>query len=347
MPNIPDSRHAKLLSVIITGIALCKIICPPIQAAVLYPDANSLVVTIPAGTNNGTRDGKSAANAFVDDAYLNTIKFTGTTGPTNTYSAGTSASFTNNAFRPVTVARVTANNANVNAEFGDLDNGSDGNPNPFVSAKLVAEGFNLTSDPNPTRESVDPAIQNPAIAASLNSLSLVQGVDGESDYTMNLFFGSGVNDSNPAVDSAPELLVFERGVNSDFTVRAIIGGTIAVPLFAPNTVTFTRNAAANTGFYIDTIEITGGQQLGAYGVDLNDFFTGAPSTVYGVQIASITGSGSDLYGTFLSAINPNQFVAPLSGAEPVPEGSALPAALGVAGLAMMDALRRFRGAKKQ
>ncbi|MBC8134946.1 MAG: hypothetical protein H8F28_03555 [Fibrella sp.] len=193
---------------------------------------------------------------------------------------------------------------NVNAEYGDSDTNSDSNPNPFVIAGVSAA----------SAESTNPAIQRPSIRAAFNSLSLVQGIDGEgAPYVLDLIFQRGINDNNAALDAAPELVFFERGINSTYSVQVITGGTFAAPTFAPNTITINSGATTGvaaqsraTGYFIDTVEIAGGQQLGATGIDLNSFFNGSVSTIFGVRITDT--NGADLYGNFLSAVSTNQFV---------------------------------------
>jgi hypothetical protein len=259
-----------------------------------------MTITIPAGGNNGTRNGLSAPNAFVDDALLNTITFSG-----YTYSlAGGS-------FRYVTRARVTsADRTVVNAEFGDLDNGADGNPNPFVSAGLVPEGQPI---PLATQESTNPAIQDPAIRASFNSLSLVQGIDGENaNYSIDFIFQNGIVDNNNAVDNFPEMIFFERGKNSSFSVQAITGGTFLSPTFASTTANVSAAQQWQTPYYIDTVEIGGGQVLGCAGLDLNEFGLSSGETVYGFRLNSTGGTGADMYGLFFSAVDPGTQIKPLA-----------------------------------
>jgi hypothetical protein len=301
-------------------IALLAVVA---AAAPILP--TSIVVTSLSGGNNGSRNGSSAANAFVDDAVLVTLVF-----PGGTYNAGQGK------FRAVRSARVVSNAASVNAEYGDLDNGADGNPNPFVTAGIVAEGAPV---PLATQESTDPAIQNPAIAAAFGGLSLVQGVDGEGpDYVLDLIFQNGILDNNSAADTAPELAFFERGVNSSFRVTLILGGTLQNPVLHPVSVDVLASQLWPSGVWIDTVEIGGGQQLGVAGLDLNDFSLPANTPVYGVRITSLSGTGADLYGNFLSALNTNQFV-PLPDELNVPEPGTSPLFAGALGLMV---LRRRR-----
>lgn len=276
----------------------------PASAAGIKPTSISALSL--AGGNNGSRTGKTAAQAYVDDILLNQIVFAGG----RTYTGSSS-------FRAIQRATVLSNRAAVNAEFGDLDDGKDGNANPFVTAGLIPEGAPLDAA---TRESTDPAIQDAAITAAFNSLSLNQGIDGEgADYSLDLIFQQGIIDNNNGSDAAPELVFFERGVNSDFQVQ-VITGTLANPILS-SAVTINRSDLAATGVFINTTEIGSGQQLGAVGIDLNDFGILAGEIVFGVRITSINGSGADLYGNFLSG-DPSQFRDIPTGVK-VPEPSSL------------------------
>jgi len=257
----------------------------PGWAAVLKP--TNMTVTVPSGTRN-TGTG-SSTSPYNDDILLNSLTFGGTTFQRN-----------DGQFRAVLRADVISGPANVNAEFGDRDNGTDGNPNPFVSGGIIAEGANL---PATTRESTKPSIQEASIKAAFSSLIVSQGVDGEGPpYNLQLIYQNGVVDNDSATaDQVPELVFFERGASSPFTVRAITGGTNANPVYSPNTVTVGSNNYYKSGIYIDTTEITGGQELGVVGIDLNDFGLSASDVVYGVSLTSINNTGADIYGQFLSS----------------------------------------------
>lgn len=249
-------------------------------------------------TNNGTQNGTSASTAYIDDILLNSITF----GSSTTFQRTTNQ--TTNQIRTIQDARVFTGRGNINAEYGDQDDSRDGNPNPFVSAGIVSSG-------NPSdaqRESTNPtATQDNAIRASFSTLSLSQGIDGEElPFSYDLVFQNGILDDNSAVDQVPELIFFERGVNSDFSVQAITGGTVSNPTFSPNTVEVLRGNLWPTGVYIDTVEIGDGQQLGAVGLDLNDFGVGA-NPVYGIRVTALNDSGPDMYGQFITAREARQF----------------------------------------
>ncbi len=292
-----------------------------------------VTVSVPAGSNNGSRNGLSAVNAFIDDVFLSTLSLPN----------GVVISATNSSFRAVGHATVLSGRSAVNAEFGDADTGSDGSANPFVTAGLLAEGASL---PDAQRESIDPSNQDPSILASFGSLSLVQGIDGEgSAYTLQLIFTEGIVDNDAAVDQVPELMFFERGANSDFDVQLILGGTLSAPVLHSTVVSILRGQMFRTGIFIDTIEIGSGQELGAVGLDLNDFGLAADTAVYGIRITSTNNSGADLYGNFLSAAGPDQFRPVPDGLNPVPEPGTIVLFGGAA--VVLAALRRKRGMGSQ
>lgn len=290
---------------------------PALDAALIQP--TSLTVTPLVG-------GASPSEPWTDDVVMTEIVFPGAT-----YTAGLGA------FRVVDWARVNSFRNSVNAEFGDDDDGADGNPNPFVTAGVINEGDPL---PDATRETTDPTIQDAAIRAAFNSLSLTQGIDGEnSDYVLDLVFQNGILDNSFGMDQAPELVFFERGVNSDFSVQLILGGTLANPILSAP-VTILRSDLWDSDVTINTIEIGGGQDLGVVGVDLDEFGVANGAVAYGVRIQSLNNSGADLYGNFLAAQNQTQFVPLPPGLEPdaVPEPSTV--LLFGAGLLGLVGLRR-------
>lgn len=329
LPNFIRASVRQLSKVLLLTSVGTVLTASPGWAVGIKPTAVNVTLP-PTGTSNnpGTVNGNApgtAANPYTDDILLSSITF-GTGKSAVTFQSS------NNSFFPVLQTWVISQPETINAEFGDNDNGSDNNHNPFVTAGVVPAGTDLTTDPNPTRESTDPKIQLPAIKAAFNSLSLSQGIDGENpatsgvaSYTVQLVFQSGIKDNNSAnsptsntPDITPELLFFERGVNSDFSVQAITGGTFNNPTLS-NAVTVSRTDMFNSGKYINTIEIGESQELGVIGIDMNEFgITSTSAAIYGVRITS-TSDGADLYGNFVSAATPGtQFVPVPSALVPEP-----------------------------
>ncbi len=268
------------------------------------PVGTGITIVVPAGTNNAPGAGFSQGNPFKDDVYLSTITFAG--GTLKAFSSG-------NVF--IQEALVTAARHTLNAEFGDNDNGADGDPNPFVQAGATAEGINIWgTNHDVIRESTVPAIQDAAIAAALrtpNLLGLVDGEDGKinnvtENYTFRVMFERSISDNNWSVqDYLPEIVFWERGVNSDFSVRAILDGSkIDNPVYAPNTVTVFRTDLLASGIWIDTVEINRSdepanppQQLGFVGIDLTSFGAHAEigwMPIIGLEISALNLSGPDL-----------------------------------------------------
>jgi len=244
------------------------------QGQLLLP--TNVTWSTPSGSNN------PASGAKVDDVLLASMTFDGTT-----FTAGSGQ------FVAGVSVYVNSGRSDVNAEWGDNDTDSDGNPNPFVRVGL-----------NPAdQESTDPAIQDKGLASAFFTNSLVEGTDGESgSYAFSLIFEQGITDNDAGSDSLPEVVLFERGNNDDSTIRAIVGGTYDAPVFAPIALTINSGELFNTGLVIDTTEITSSQELAAGGFDLSDFFGASPQqTVWGIQIES---NGGDFYGQFLSAEDP-------------------------------------------
>ncbi len=288
-------------------------------------DVQGIDFTVPLSGNNGTRDGSSAAQAFVDDILLEKISVLTDSGLEEFIVAN----------GEVVVGRsaIVRDGAQyVNAEFGDLDDGADGNPNPFVEIGIVAEGAPV---PLAISESTNPSIQNPSISAAVSSFSLVQGVDGEGPpFTFDVIFSSGVLDNDFGADSVPEFVLLERGFNSAYSLRAIIGGTTENPIYS-SAVNVPISAQQGTGIWIDTNEIGAAQELASYGVDASSFGISVGTAIYGLSITSTGSGGADITAQFITANNPAQIV-PLLPSLPEPSVTALLAA----GLVLLSRRRR-------
>jgi hypothetical protein len=256
---------------------------------------SQLTVSIPAGTQNsagaGTKtctiggssscDGGLSTGAATDDLFLETITFAGTT-----FSAAATEIIPGIA----SVFLEGGGGSNVNAEWGDNDTNSDGNPDPFIKSGWPAE----------PQESTDIDIINDTLVTVFRERNLLEGIDGEdNDSRLRLIFERAVNDNDPNnLDSVPEIIVFERGLNSDVGLGLILDdGTRSDEL------TLLSTDFADTGFDINTIEITPNQTLGVVGVDLNEFtFSGQPyNPADGIVVGVIFGSdggGADIFGVF-------------------------------------------------
>lgn len=298
----------------------------------------SLTVTVPTGSNNPANPGSS--NPYTDDVILDSLTFGSTT---LTASGGQIAA--------IQSAYVVSGRGNTNAEWGDNDTNSDSNPDPF--ARVGINVFNPDGTVNTgTQESTDPAIQDIGLASVFSSLSLSEITDGEGGGSVtNFIFSFGVKDSDNAVDSMPEIVLFERGNNDTTTIRAITGGTYDNPVFGSSSVTINSGDMWNTGIYIDTTEINEVQQLAATGIDLNSFGITSGTTVYGIQIET---TGGDFGGFFQAAEDPGtQFVetVPTDLLNPlgtIPEPSSATALVFFGfGSSMLALLRRNRGASRQ
>lgn len=280
------------------GLALLQS-CASAFAATI--SITSITTELPTGTQ--TTGTGTAANPYTDDLLISTITAGGVTFSRDLGQIVRG----NNAF-------VRSFASSVNAEFGDDDDGSDGDPNPFVAAGLLNEGDLLTSQ---LRESTDPSIQNPSISAAVNSFSLSQGVDGEgSDYVLDILFELGVNDNAAGLDPVAEFLIFERGMNSDVRLQAIVGGTPENPTVLNTTFDILRGDFTGTGIHIDTIEIGSSQQLGAAAIDLDDLGVASGQQVFGLRITSLNGSGADIPALFALAQNPVTQTSPPLTPEP-------------------------------
>lgn len=245
----------------------------PAAANIIAPD--DFQVKVPDNSNSDVA-GNHPSTAYRDDVLLDAITFGDVTftNSDGNFSAGLSV-------------YVAEGRPYVNAERGDVDDNSDGNPDPFTRVGL---------DPN-NYESTDPAYQDAALASAFSSLSLTEGTDGEGRRSVfRIVFDAGIADDSAAVDGVPEILLFERGNNDHSTIRAITGGSIQNPTYAPNAVKIAPRDMWASGVFINTHEIGGGQELGIAAYDLNTF--GTSNKVFGIEIDT---RGGDFYGLFSAA----------------------------------------------
>ncbi len=252
------------------------------DAAPLLPEAVGLI-------DGAGRAVAPSAGPFSDDVFLSRLVFPGAIFETT------------DSFRPAASVEILVGRANVNAEWGDDDDGGDGHDSPFARAGL---------DPS-LQETVDPAAQEAGLLSAFNSLSLTEMSDGESGaMMMRVLFEAGLTDDRPGeADGAPELLFLERGMNDRFRVEAIIGGAPDAPtLSAP--VDLDSADFWDSGVAVDTVEIDQAQSIGIAGLDLDAFALEAGSAIFGFVLTVLDG-GPDLNGFFLSSEAPERFEAPL------------------------------------
>src|SRR6056297_127481 len=229
-----------------------------------------MTVTIPAGTNNSAGsgtftcdqpgnqdrlecDGALDGATSTDDILLSTIRF----GPNNnrvTFNGSSGEIIPGLA----SVFLAGGGGTNVNAEWGDNDDNDDGNNNPFVKAGYAGA----------SQESTDIDVINATLLQVFRTLNIMEGVDGEDEnFRLELIFERGVRDNNGgALDAIPEVIIFERGLNSDVAVQLLLadGGVT-------NELTIDRDDFRDAGVNADTVEIGGSQPMGVVGVDLNAF----------------------------------------------------------------------------
>jgi len=253
-------------------------------------------VVIPIGTNNAAGAGAKSCVAsgaslacngglgttvVIDDVMLTGITFGATTfdGTAGEIIPGLASIFITG-----------GGGTNVNAEWGDADDSADGDDNPFSKS-----GFPI---PPNNQESTNVDIIDATLRTVFRDLNLSEGIDGEDqNFRIRLDFERGVNDNDPTgIDNVPELIVFERGLNSDVALTLLLadGGE-------SNELFVSRADFLDTDIALNTLEIGGSQALGVVGVDLNEFsgpgFDPASDTVIGVRFGS-AGGGADIFGVF-------------------------------------------------
>ena len=316
---MPPTRPAAVAAAAL-ATAAALLAAAPAAAMVLRP--TGIAVTDPPGGETVDPD------AVTDDLRLERLEF----GP---------AVFENgDSFSPVAYFEVLDRRDNINAEWGDDDDARDGDPDPFTKAGL---------DPA-LQETTDPEVQDRALLQAFNSLSLSEMSDGEKGgFTFRVLFADGLADDRPGEpDDTPELVFFERGMNDVFQVEPILGGDLDDMVYgAPYELSSAE--FGDTGYRIDTTEISASQPLGIGGLDLDVFGLAPDAVVFGLRV-SVASDGPDLNGLFLSAEDPGRFTPPLSpvaargaSSTPAPAVPLPPAAAGLlAGLAALAAAARGR-----
>jgi len=238
------------------------------EAATLSP--SSVGVSTPSGSTD-------TSDPFTDDVLLDKLTF-GTTE----YKWGSGAFIVANRFEVLT------GRSEINAEFGDNDNASDGDDNPFVKAGV--SGLN--------QETTNPAIQDPALLAAFSSRSLseITDTEGGRKSSFKTSFTNSLAFNDVGKDSLPDLVLFERGGNDVFAIALIIGGSFETPVYS-DTVTINSRSFADAGFEINTKEIGGAQKMKVGGFDLADFGLVNGDSAFGFRLT--TTGGPDLGGFFL------------------------------------------------
>lgn len=284
---------------------------PASAATLVLPDAIRLAQ--PSGAAADTR------GPHTDDVLLDELTF------------GATVVRGDAGLRSVARAQVLEGRGNVNAEWGDDDDGADGDPDPFT-----ALGFSPSA-----QETTDPSRQDATLAAAFAGRSLTEMTDGESGaFSYRVAFTAGLSDNAPGVaDAVPELVLVERGMNDSFWLALITGGSFDAPVLSAPLLIDSRDFWAS-GVLVDTREIGGAQELGIAGLDLDAFGLAAGEMAYGFELRRASG-GPDMSGFFLASDDPARFSRGLPGAAvSVP----LPGALVCLGSALLLlSWRRFRG----
>ena len=289
-----------------------------------------------AATSALSNSGQTISNPFVDDILLSSITFAGTTinststPATNGIRPGLSNSQGTGAFVSFGRDFISATYGGTSTTATTRDTSSDGNPNPYVTSSGNANAVYVAPGPN----AQTPANQDAAIQAAFSSLSLSQGINSPGntaipaqEYTFRLLFENGIVDNNLAAsptsatpDNVPELIIFERGIStstpdnrSEYTVRAITGGTLTNPTYGGSAVQILRANQTPSGIFINTVDpaLNDVEPINLAALDLNELgITTANQVLYGIEITSNNNTGADIFGLALTAANPTaQFKA--------------------------------------
>lgn len=137
--------------------------------------------------------------------------------------------------------------------------------------------------------------ENPSYSGLLdyignNNLNNIIDFEGIKTAILDLRFSQTLVDNTWGVDGYPEIIIFERGVNSDLMIQAVdnLGGT-----GLGKTLLLKRNQQTTlSGILMDTTEIGAPQKVGYWKVDLSEL--GVPSVKYLRVIATNAYNGPDI-----------------------------------------------------
>lgn len=178
----------------------------------------------------------------------------------------------------VTEAVILQNTPITNIRPGDTSN-------PEASGRLNNTGTASTDKgDNASAPLSVSGLRNPTgqeVAAFLGNSNLNNLIDSEEtgSFKINVFFDSSIEEDNAGLDN---LLFWERGRNSDLGVQAVdaAGNLIG------NFLKLDRTNQSFAGYSIDTTEISGAQQVGSWGVSLQQL---GVTSLAGIQL---TGNSS-------------------------------------------------------
>ncbi len=123
------------------------------------------------------------------------------------------------------------------------------------------------------------------------NLSWIVDSEDNASWTLDLFLsntGAFAPDANPA---SVELSVLERGSNSDFSIAGITGFSNSGAPILTAALHILRNQTTNTGWTLNTLEISGAQQVAGVGISLPSDW----GTLYGVRVSAVAAdSGPDI-----------------------------------------------------
>lgn len=236
----------------------------------------------------------TGADASKGDILLNSITQNGIT-------------FSN--FNFVTSASILENDAYIGGNTGaaSTDKGDKAN-SPFLTQEDLKAGN---------------ASDGAKVAAFLGNNNLNNIIDTEDTgkFKINLKFGSNISQDNTGLDN---LFFWERGKNSKLKIQALDANNTVIG----TAITLDSATFGDAGFQIDTMEIGGNQQVGSWGVKLQQLGVTSLSGIQLTAEASFNGPDFKLLARS-SQISP----------EKVPEPSTT-AALGLLAVIAAQTLRK-------
>ncbi|HEY9799915.1 MAG TPA: exosortase-dependent surface protein XDP2 [Leptolyngbyaceae cyanobacterium] len=160
----------------------------------------------------------------------------------------------------------------------------------FSAGGAGADAGDNASKPSINLDNLDTDAASDTKAAQYlgnNNLNNIIDTEDAGAFEMNVFFGESIGRSANGFDN---LFFYERGKNSKIRVQALDaeGKTIGTGF------TITENLWGDAGYSIDTLEITGAQAVGSYGVSFAQLgLDDTVETISGIKLIALNGTGAN------------------------------------------------------
>ncbi|MBD2501975.1 exosortase-dependent surface protein XDP2 [Anabaena azotica] len=163
----------------------------------------------------------------------------------------------------------------------------------FSAGGAGADAGDNATKPSPNRDNLGTDTASDVKATQYlgnNNLNNIIDTEDNGAFDINVFFGDeGVGRSSEGFDN---LFFYERGKNSKIRVQALdVDGNLIGTAF-----TITEDLWGDAGYSIDTLEITGAQEVGSYGVSFDQLgLDDSVNRIYGLKLTALNGTGDNAF----------------------------------------------------